>query len=163
MKPTRILLAAVMSALASAAAFAGTADVRYIDPDRFTDLATMRSQEHANMTAFESHIRELAAGLPAGQVLRVDVLDVDLAGTVRHNRAGDRRVASGLADSPHFYLRYALESNGQVVKSGQDRVSDLDYNHGFAAVRSNSPLYYEKRLLTRWFTGNFMPEAQAAR
>lgn len=162
MKPPRIVLAAL--ALASGSAFAGTAQVRFIDPDHFSDLATTRSEEPNNMKAFVAHFQQLAAALPAGQVLQVDVLDVDLAGAVRHNSRGDKRVASGRADAPQFHLRYALESGGQVVRSGEEHVTDLAYmNSDLSVGRSHSPLYYEKRLLSQWFTRTFVPEAQATR
>jgi uncharacterized lipoprotein YbaY len=162
MKRTRMLLAAL--AFTPLAALAGTADVRFIEPDRFTDLASARAEEAANMAAIGAHLRQLAAALPADQVLRVDVLDVDLAGTVRHNSRGDKRVASGRADAPHFHLRYALEANGKVIRTGDEHVTDIDYMHtGLSMGRSHSPLYYEKRMLSQWFTRNFVPDGQAAR
>src|SRR4051812_20977153 len=92
MKRTLTLLAAL--AIAPLAALAGTAEVRYLDPGRFTDLATSRTDEESNMKALGAHLQVLAQALPAGQVLRIDVLDVDLAGYVRHGPRGDRRIAS---------------------------------------------------------------------
>jgi hypothetical protein len=165
MKRTNILLAATaLASLTALPAHAGDVVVKYIDPDHFSDLATQRSEEDANMKTLQAHLQQLGARLPAGQVLRVDVLDVDLAGTVRHNRIGDKRVTSGLADAPHFKLRYALEANGRVIKSGEDQLTDIDYTHGNTMIGFNrGRLYYEKQLLTRWFMANFAPEAQAAR
>jgi hypothetical protein len=165
MKRTRHLLAAaaMLASLAASQAFAGEVVVRFIDPDRFTDLGTQRSDEAANMRALGAHLQQLGARLPAGQVLRVDVLDVDLAGYVRHGRVGDRRVASGRADAPHFQLRYSLESGGKVVKTGTEQLTDLDYIHGLAGGPAHGPLHYEKRLLTTWFNASFVPESQAAR
>jgi hypothetical protein len=160
MKPSRILLATL--ALASGAALAGQADVKFIDPDRFADAGTSYSDRQDVLNTLANHLQRLAAGLPAGQVLRVDVLDVDLAGYTRYGRRGNVRVIDGRADAPEIRLRYSLESNGQVIRSGDERVFDLDYMHATASWRATGPLYYEKRLLSQWFARNF-GEAHAAR
>jgi hypothetical protein len=153
MKPTRTLLAAL--AFVSGAAFAGTADVKFIDPDRFTDLATSPTLERDTMNALAAHLQRLAAALPADQVLHVDVLDVDLAGYVRHGRRGDVRVNSGLADSPMIHVRYTLESRGQAIRSGDERLTDLAYTRSSGSWRSTSQFYYEKRMLSEWFARTF--------
>ena len=155
MKAIRILPAAVaIAALASATAIAGTADVKFIDPGKYTDLATSPTQESDTMKALAAHLQKLAAGLPADQVLHVDVLDVDLAGYVRPTRRGNVRVNNGLADAPALHLRYTLEARGQAIKSGDERITDLAYTHT-SSLRSTGQLYYEKRLLNDWFARAF--------
>ena len=162
MKASRILLAAL--ALAGSSAFAGTAEVRYIDPDRFSDLAANKWEEQDNLQALTRHLQHLAQRLPADQVLRVDVLDVDLAGTpVFSSRKGQNlRIMRNAADSPKIHLRWTLETRGQVVRTGEARLTDLDYaSHYLPTRRSSTPLYYEKRLLDEWFGREFMPQQQA--
>jgi hypothetical protein len=161
MKASRTLIAAL--ALAGSAAFAGTAEVRFVDPDGFTDLATNKWEQQDNIQALTRHIEHLAQRLPADQVLRVDVLDVDLAGSpVFSSRKGQHlRVMNNRADAPKFHLRWTLQAAGQV-RNGEDRLTDLDYvNHYLPTRRSSTPLYYEKRLLDEWFSRNFVPERQA--
>ncbi|MEJ6020675.1 DUF3016 domain-containing protein [Ramlibacter sp. PS4R-6] len=160
MQPSRILLAAV--AFTSGAAFAGTADVKFIAPERFTDLATSPVQERDTMDALARHLQRLAAGLPADHVLHVDVLDVDLAGYAYPTRRGNVRVNNGLADAPAIHLRYTLEARGQVIRSGDERLVDLAYQHPGGSWRSTGPFYYEKRMLSSWFARTF-GESHAAR
>jgi len=114
------------------------------------------------MNALSSHLQQLAAGLPAGEVLHVDVLDVDLAGYVRHGRRGDVRVNNGRADAPRIHLRYTLESQGRVIRSGEDRLVDLAYIEPTGSWRSHGQFYYEKRMLSGWFART-IGETHAAR
>lgn len=161
MKSCRPLLATL--SLACGSAFAGSADVKFTAPDRFTDLATNYSQQQETMNALASHIQRLAAALPPDQVLHVDVLDVDLAGYIRYTRRGNVRVNNGRADAPAMHLRYTLESRGQVIRSGDERIVDLDYMHTAGSWRATGPLYYEKRLLSNWFARSFGETTAAAR
>jgi hypothetical protein len=160
MKPFRLVLTAL--ALSSGAAFAGSADVKFVDPDRYTDLATNPSQERETMNAIGAHLQRLAAALPPDQVLHVDVLDVDLAGYSRPTRRGNVRVNNGLADAPMIQLRYTLEARGQAIRSGNERITDLGYTHPAGSWRSTGQYYYEKRMLSDWFERNFR-ETHAAR
>jgi hypothetical protein len=159
MRPTRFLFAAV--ALASSAAFAGTVDVKFIDPDHFSDLATNSADEPEVMGMLTRHLQNLGAQLPANEVLHVDVMDVDLAGEWRVTSRGRVRTVGNRHDPPKFLLRYTLEQQGQVLRSGEDRVTDLDYANRFTTRASNEPLYYEKRLLSEWFARGFGAQAQA--
>lgn len=161
MKAPRMLFSAL--ALAACAAFAGTAEVRFIDPDRMSDLAANKWQEKDNIEALTRHIQHLAARLPADQVLQVDVLDVDLAGSpVFSSRKGEYlRIMNNRADAPKIHLRWTLQAAGRST-SGEERLTDLDYvNHHLASRQSSTPHYYDKRLLDQWFSQQFAPERQA--
>jgi hypothetical protein len=162
MKASRIALAALASlAFVGGTAFAGTADVRFVNPDRFTDLGTYKSDEQANMNTLSHYIQRLAQQLPPDQVLRVDVLDVDLAGEVRQTRNGAIRVARDAA-FPVIQLRWSLESGGRVLRSGDQRLTDLNYRHHLRDVHySTTSLYYEKHMLDDWFRTEFAPQTQA--
>src|SRR3569832_2616149 len=142
MKPSRIL--PVVLALAAAGAFAGTAQVRFIDPDNFTDLAANKGDEAQTIRALTAHMQRLAERLPADQVLNVDVLDVHLAGrSVPSARRGDRiRIVKNGADVPFINLRWSLQSRGQVLRSGEERLTALDYMHNdLPSRRASEPLY----------------------
>ena len=152
---SRILFAA--AALVSSAAFAGTADVKFIDPANMSDLATNRWEEADTMRTLTNYMQQLARKLPADQVLHVDFLDVDLAGTWRDTPRGRVRTVRNRADPPKFHVRYTLESHGQVIRSGDDRLTDLDYTNHVFLNNASTPLYYEKRVLDEWFTHTFVP------
>jgi hypothetical protein len=159
MTASRIALAAL--ALAGSAAFAGTAEVRFIHPEQFADLGTYRSDDQANMDTLGHYVQQLARQLPPDQVLKVDVLDVDLAGEPRDIRDGRIRVARD-ASFPVIRLRYTLESGGRVLRSGEERLTDLNYRHHIReAGYSTTSLYYEKHMLADWFRREFAPDRQA--
>jgi hypothetical protein len=89
--------------------------------------------------------------LPAGQVLKVDVLDIDLAGEeFPHVAVQDVRVLKGQADWPRMHLRYSIEQDGKVVASGDSQLSDPGYLMG--SNRYSQEAYgYEKQMLDEWF------------
>jgi len=161
--PTRIrafVLACAMGA-AAGASFAGTVDVRYAPDAVFTDAGSSPLQREARLAALAKHLQGLGERLlPAGQALRVDMLDLDLAGTVRIGRRGtDLRVVRDRADEPRIELRYTLSEQGQVLRSGQELVSDLNFRHlpsGYGGGEDDG-LRYEKQALTQWFTQRFGP------
>lgn len=161
MQRQHLLLAALALASSAFAAQAGTAEVKFIDPDSFTDLATNRYDEPDTMKAIASYLDHLAARLPPSQVLHVEVLDVDLAGTWRDTPRGRIRTVRNRADPPKFHLRWTLEENGQALRSGDDRISDIDYTNHLYTGRTSTPLYYEKRLLDQWFARTFVADRQA--
>jgi hypothetical protein len=89
------------------------------------------------------------------------VLDVDLAGEVRLTRNGAIRVARDVA-FPAMHVKWSLESGGRVLRSGDQRLTDLNYRHHIRDARySTTSLYYEKRMLDDWFRNEFAPQTQA--
>ena len=160
MKALRILAATL--AAAGAPVLAGTAEVKFADPQAYADVGGTRGQQFENLERLARHIERLAQRLPANQTLRVDVLDVDLAGT---QFGLQPRVVRNMADIPRLQLRYSLVAGGQVVASGEDYLSRLDYARHTASAfnRSYEALYDEKRLLDDWFAQRIAGPAHAAR
>ena len=161
----RTALCAVCLALAATAAGAGTAHVSFVNAPSFEDAGNTTWDEPANLQALSTHLQGLAQRtLPAGQHLKVEVLDVDLAGTVRPSvRGSSVRVLRGGADWPRIHLRYTLEADGTPVASGDERIADLNYARGLSSARDSQSLYYEKRMLDAWFKTRFGEGAVAAR
>jgi Protein of unknown function (DUF3016) len=149
--------AAAAACLSGAALAAGTVQVKFVEPDRYTDARDAHLRADQNLEALKRHLEQAAAPYVAdGQTLKIDVLDVDLAGDVRHGgRApNDVRVLRGRADWPRIELRYALEAPGQAARSGQARIQDLAYQQRLAG-RSGEALAYERRMLDEWFRREF--------
>jgi hypothetical protein len=145
-------------ALACSGALAGTVDVVLVDPARFGDAGNTASDQRENLQILSSHLRNLGQRrLPANQALKVEVLDVDLAGTVLPTRRDGSllRTVRGRADIPRLHLRYALETDGRTVQRGDEWITDLDYTRGISTYRNSQPLYYEKRMLDTWFAERF--------
>jgi hypothetical protein len=146
---------------AAAAAHAGTVEVSFDPAAAFADAGESRSERAANVGALADHLRSLGARLPGSdQVLRVQLLDVDLAGSVRPvgRSAQMLRIVRGSADWPQLRLRYTLLEGDRELRSGEETLSDLNYTWRGAAYggSSSDPLRYEKRLVSDWFEARFL-------
>jgi hypothetical protein len=154
------LLAATLLAAAQAQA-AGVVEVKFVEPERYTDAGLGGYEIDSTTRALGAHFKWLAGHLPDGQTVKVDVLDIDLAGNVRHGRTGDIRVLRGGVDIPRFTLRYQWLQGERVLAAGEDKISELNYMDMPRRGESRNNLPYEERLLTRWFDGRFVAAAQA--
>ena len=149
------VLAATGALLALGAESAGAAaTVTFTKPEGYVDMPFAPWDKERVMNDLRQHFDKLGAQLPQGQELKVEVLDIDLAGQIEPRSRGthDIRVLRGGADWPMIQLRYSIESQGKVLKSGEKRVADMNYlqNH-INKYAANEPLRYEKRMLDDWF------------
>ena len=115
------LLLAATSALTLAAGSASAAvTVNFTQPDQYVDMPFAPWDKERVMKDLQEHFNKLGGQLPPGQDLKVDVVDIDLAGRIEPNlRFGhDIRVLKGRADWPVIALRYSIESQGKVLSSG---------------------------------------------
>jgi hypothetical protein len=143
-----------------AAGSAGAAvTVTYVQPERFTDIPFVTWEREDTLKALTEHFTKLGNSLPPGQDLRIEVLDVDLAGRAIPNaRLGrDIRVLRGRADFPRITLRFSLEQNGQVLKSGEAQLSDMSYLDHVNRYFDGEPLRYEKQMIDDWFEKTIGP------
>jgi hypothetical protein len=140
------MLCLFASTVASAAA-----TVSFVSPEKMTDVPRFSSDRESMEMAFREHLDQLAAKLPTGQELKVEFLDIDLAGDVFPRvPVRDIRVMKGRADWPRMHLRYTIEQDGKVLRSGDRELADSNYLMGSNFYRSE--LYgYEKQLLDDWF------------
>lgn len=160
-------LTAAIAAFAAAAvpvATAGTVSVSFVNEARFADAGTTPWEASANLAALAGHLKALGQRhLPADHSLKLELLDVDLAGTTRPSRhvGRDLRVVKGLADWPRIGVRYVLEAPGKPSLSGEETVADLNYARHLPADRGSDPLHFEKRMLEAWFKARIV-ERRAA-
>jgi hypothetical protein len=158
----RIPLAAVaaVAALAGSAAHAaGVVEVRFVDPEHYADAGIGKLELGRTTSDFERHLRRWAARLPQGQTLKIDVLDIDLAGTERPYRDGrPLRVLRGGADWPRVKLHYALDEGGRTLKSGDEVLADLDYLRRVPvpSVLEGRAYEHEFRMLDQWFEARIL-------
>jgi hypothetical protein len=153
----RLALAGLLAATAGAASAA--VNVTYVHPEKFYDLPFSTWERDEMLGQLTDHFKELGENLPQGQDLRIEVTDFDPAGRIIPNaRAGrDLRVLTGRADWPRMELRYAIEQNGQVVKSGEAKLADMNYQQSSISVSDNAPLRYEKKMIDDWFDKTIAP------
>lgn len=162
----RLACAALICTALAAAAQAGTVEVSYDPAARHTDTGDGPGQREASLAELAAHLKGLGARLPEGSQVRLQLLDVDLAGSVRPvGRTGQQmRIVRGSADWPKVRIGYVLLDGTRELGRGEDTLADLNYTwHGAAYGGSSAdPLRYEKRLLTDWFEARFLsPNAQA--
>lgn len=140
--------------VATVAVAAGRAEVTFVDPARYADAGAWGPDRDANLAQLEVHVQRLASKyLAPGQTLKLEFLDVDLAGSARPWKGSgiDLRVLRGRADWPRLTLRYSLEEADGGARNGTESISDLNYLGRLGARTSVEPLTYEKRLLDDWF------------
>jgi hypothetical protein len=148
-------LFAALSTLTAVAATTVSAatTVNFVKPENFVDMPFSKVEKQRVMDDLQAYIAKLGTKLPAGQDLKVDITDIDLAGREEPFYRGrpDMRVLRGGADWPMIELHYRIEAEGKVVKEGDSRLADLNYLRQFNGVRSTDSLRFEKRLLEDWF------------
>ncbi|QNA87734.1 DUF3016 domain-containing protein [Massilia sp. Dwa41.01b] len=155
---------AVTSLLALAAG-AASADVtvNYVEPDNFTDLPFTNWEREATLKDLTNHFTRLGAQLPAGQNLKIDVIDVDLAGREYPGRGPrDLRIVKQI-DWPRIDLRYTIEQDGKVLRSGDAQLRDMTFMDRFTRANESGSLRFEKRMIDEWFYSTIVPREQAAR
>lgn len=144
-------LSALTLLASSAALAAGLVEVSFKPLDQLTDVGRGRDAERAVQLLGE-HLKSLASRLPDGQTLKVEVLDINLAGELRPDRrGGDLRVLRGSADWPALDLRWTLSGGGRALASGEDHLADMAYLNSLPRGVGDSAFHHETRLIDRWF------------
>ncbi|MFC3227752.1 DUF3016 domain-containing protein [Marinibaculum pumilum] len=142
----------------------GRVDVTYVDPADFTD-ARLRGGHGPDALApaldgLRIHLEALGGRfLPPGQVLEVEVLDLDLAGRIEpwHLRAHDVRFMRDIT-WPRISLRYRLREDGTLLRQAEEEVRDMSYLTGPAWRYRSRPMPFEKFMLDRWFHSRFVED-----
>jgi hypothetical protein len=141
-------LAAACLACSTLPSFAaGQVEVAWIEPDHFADAGRSVIDRERTMSALGDHLKRWARLLPDGQTLKLEVLDLNLAGEIEPYGWHQVRVLRGRADWPQMKLRYTLQNQGNTLKAGDADLADMHYRLG----DRTSELAFEKRMLDQWF------------
>lgn len=145
-RPAVIAIFALVGGAASAAA-----TVTYVNTEKMTDVPRFETDRKSMEIDLREFFEELAKKLPAGQDLKVEILDIDLAGDVFPRvPIRDVRVTRGSYDFPRIHLRYSIEQDGKVLRSGERELADRNYQLNANSYR-NEMYNYEKQMLSEWF------------
>ncbi len=155
MKSLTVVFSLSALLVASAAQAAGNVQVSFVKPENFADIRDRAYSREQNLKALERVITSVAQPHVAdGQTLKIEVLDVDLAGEVRPGaRAWDVRVLRGRADWPRITLRWSID--GATPRSGEAVVQDMAYLQRLPPSMADTALVYERRMLDEWFRQQF--------
>lgn len=146
--------------LMSAGAASAGVTVKYDAPEKFKDVPTSALYREQTLSDLSAHFAKLAQRLPAGQDLVITVKDIDLAGREypTSRRVDGVRALYGSSDWPTMHLEYVLERDGQVIKSGDEHVSNMGYQTRLSRYTEGDNLRYEKQMLDDWFSKTFEPK-----
>ncbi len=150
--------AALFGVNALAAPPDGRLSVSFVNPESYTDAAYSHAYaSEKDLAAVEHDIRQhldrlAERKLPRDDTLRIEVLDIDLAGRFEplRLRGQDLRVVRDIT-WPRMTLRYTLSRGDQVLASGEDRLVDMNFMMSVNIYASSDPLRYEKAMLDDWF------------
>ena len=146
-------------ALAAATAAAGTVTVHYDHPENFTETKEVQAfapsrADSGYLQTLKRYIEKQAATvLEPGQTLDIVVTDIDRAGSYLPSVGSLQpiRVVRELYP-PRIQLHFRLlDSQGQVIREGERKLTDLGFMYDSPGGLSNTdPLRYEKRTVDRW-------------
>ncbi len=147
---------ALLTAVAAMPALAGTVEVRYDPKANYSDAGATPQERVHHLDALAAYLRGLGErGLAPGRLLKVELIDVDLAGEQPPSKRaqGAPRVLTGRGDGPRIELRFTLTEGGKELASGRETLSDIRLPRLDTARDANSPveLHQEKLLLDHWF------------
>lgn len=154
---TRLALTGLLAL--SAGLVSAAVNVTYVKPETFYDLPFSPWEREQMLEQLTDYFQSLGKNLPQGQDLRIEVTDFDPAGRIipNANAGRDLRVLTGRADWPRMELNYAIEQNGQVIKSGTAKLADMNYQQSSLHFNESEPLHYEKKMIDEWFDKTIAP------
>jgi hypothetical protein len=164
MKSLSVLAALAALSFAAAAPAAPVVEVVFVNPDRYADASpgsflVNERERDAMLELLRRHLQSLGAKhLAEGDRLRVEILDLDLAGEFEswRLRGHDVRILRD-ATPPRIHLRYTLARAG-VESAGEERLAGLNYLRQASRCRSGGPLCHERLLLDWWFASRIVGE-----
>jgi hypothetical protein len=153
-------LLGILSAMAlGATPLAAKVTVVFVDAAGFSDVGGLESDPSRNLSDIAGYLRSLGDRyLPTQVTLRIEVLDISLAGRSRESprAAWPVRSMTGEADWPRFELRYTIESGGSTSSPVEETVVDRNYLRRLEWRYQSLTLPYEMRALEEWFKVRFV-------
>lgn len=165
-KLIKIIAAIISVSIFSGPVLAGQAEIEWIKPEKFTDIRPAnesRSNLHKRIfKELEQHFSQLAEKLPEGQMLKVSVTNLDLAGDVRYMVGPNNATIRVVEDLyfPKMKFDYQLiASDKSVISTAKVDIKDMSFNTGVRSSLSSKAFHYEKSMIDDWFYKTF-PETK---
>ena len=138
---------------------AATSEVSWTDYKKYRDIQPGNENRkyfrERTFKNFEKHFTKLAESLPEGQILKIDVTNVDLAGDTHIGGINRLRIVKELY-FPRMDFSYQLvNTDGGEIVSGKAELKDMNFMMGSSLRYRNDSIGYEKKMLDDWFVKTF--------
>jgi hypothetical protein len=144
----------------------GNVEIDWQNPEKYSDVRspsmTKARYREQVFKQLDEYFNELAADLADGQILKINVTNLDLAGQVwpasfvgLGHSGSDIRVVKSI-DIPRMHFSYQLlDQNGAVIKAADADLKDLSFQDRHNPFFSSESLRYEKNMVKQWFEQEF--------
>jgi hypothetical protein len=142
-------------------------EVNYVNPEKFTDFTDTASGSERGAEAYRALFKEYLETeavrfVPQGMRLALAITDVDMAGDFepwRGSQFSDIRIVKDLYP-PRINFTYKItDASGAVVREGEEKVRDMNFQMSGLTSMANDSLRYEKALMDDWLRAQF-PKAK---
>ena len=142
---------------------AGESEVTWTNTDKYTDIRAGNENRARFKTRifshFEEHFSKLSEKLPEGQVLKVNVTNVDLAGDVRFDTMDRIRVVRDIYIPRMKFTYEVVNADKSIADSGDADLKAMGFMQQASTVGHHKAIYYEKKMLDKWFKNTFISKS----
>ena len=141
-------------------AYGASSEVTWTDYEKYRDIypSNNESRKHfreRTFKNFEKHFTKLAEKLPEGQIVKIDVTDVDLAGDTYVGDINQLRIVKDVYFPQMDFSYQLLNADGSEVMSGKVELKDMSFLWRNNLRYNQDSLSYEKKMLDDWFADTF--------
>lgn len=157
---TTTLLALFSVVSLQSTAFAATSEITWTDYKKYRDIdsgnESRKKYREETFEHFEKHFAKLAEDLPPGQILKIDITDVDLAGDTHIGGISRMRIIKDIY-YPRMNFSYQLiTADGTEVIAAEVSLKDMSFMMSRNLRYSSDAIGYEKKMLDDWFNEAFV-------
>ena len=148
----------------SSTAAASTTEVKLLEPKRFRDIDASGLNKTRSIAILQKDLTRLFSEasdglLEEGDILSVEVTDVDLAGYIDYFAGGSRDHIRIIKDSERYRLEFSYQvkdSKGVVKAEGEQKIKDfLSRAPSRLRVSNNQTVGYMEKELKKWMVQEF--------
>ena len=138
---------------------AAEVEVEWQNSDKYRDVyAGSGSNSKFKKETFamlDKHFALLAAKLPQGYSLKVQVNDLDLAGDIHHGGMNQIRIIKDIFYPRIKFSYQLLSAQKEIVAENDVNLKDMNFMMSSSMRYSHSRLSHEKKMLDKWFSQTF--------
>lgn len=140
-------------------AYSATSEVIWTNYEKYRDIHpgndSKKKFRERTFRDFEKYFAKLSTKLPEGQVLKIEVTDVDLAGDTLAGGIDRYRIVKEIYFPRMNFTYQLINADGSEVKSAEVALKEMNFMIGSSLKYSHDSLGYEKKMLKDWFFKTF--------